>query len=154
MVHPVEKFSPLASCKRGEGFSWDFPEAQIWTEVSGYSVAINSSVEYHRGQGKTWQNLLGLVQPQGNSLLACIEFCTWHRTPFWILPWKEVFLGRIIGSPLLGKILTCFLPLLIFLLNPCLPLNTGRKHRHCVSKIEESKSHCLITNDLRKKDSD
>ena len=43
---------------------------------------------------------------------------------FWILPWKEIFLGNIIGSPPTGKILPCFLPCLIFLLNLCLTLNT------------------------------
>ena len=32
----------------------------------------------------------------------------------------------------------------IFLLNQCLPLNTGPKHRHYFSKIGESKSHSLM----------
>ena len=49
-----------------------------------------------------------------------------HNTTFsfWILPWKEIFLGSIIGSSPVGKISTCFLPFLIFLLNSYLHLNT------------------------------
>ena len=38
--------------------------------------------------------------------------------------WKEIFLGRIAGSPPVGRILTCLLPFLIFLLILCLPLKT------------------------------
>ena len=46
------------------------------------------------------------------------------RTSLLILPWKELFLGSIAGSPLPGKILTCLFPFLTSLLNLCLPLKT------------------------------
>ena len=39
-------------------------------------------------------------------------------------PKKEIFLGSTAGSPPAGKILTCLLPFLNFLLNLCLPLGT------------------------------
>ena len=41
-----------------------------------------------------------------------------------------------------------------FSVKSILPLNTGPEQRHYFSKIGENKSHCLITNELRKKDSD
>ena len=40
------------------------------------------------------------------------------------MPWKEIFLGNIAGSPPAVKILTCLFPFLMDLLNLCLPLNT------------------------------
>ena len=46
------------------------------------------------------------------------------RTSLLILPWKELFLGSIAGSPLPGKILTCLFPFLTSLLNLCLSLKT------------------------------
>ena len=46
------------------------------------------------------------------------------RTSLLILPWKELFLGSIAGSPLPLKILTCLFPFLTSLLNLCLPLKT------------------------------
>ena len=47
----------------------------------------------------------------------------------WILPWKEIFLGSIAGSPPAEKISTCLLPFRIFLLYSCLPLNTDTTSR-------------------------
>ena len=41
-----------------------------------------------------------------------------------------------------------------FSVKSMLPLNTGPEHRHYFSKIGESKSHCLVSNELRKKYSD
>ena len=41
-----------------------------------------------------------------------------------------------------------------FSVKSMLPLNTGLKHRHYFPKIGDRKSHCLITNELKKKDSD
>ena len=115
---------------------------------------LDFPAEYHSTQWKTWQNLLGVGVAQGRSCQACLEFCTWHGTPFsfWILSWKEIFLDDIIGSTSTGKILTCLLMSPIFILNLCLLLKAVPKHRHYFSKIGESKSHCLITTELRKKD--
>ena len=41
-----------------------------------------------------------------------------------------------------------------FSVKSILPLNTGLKHRHYFPKIGDRKSHCLITNELKKKDGD
>ena len=70
------------------------------------------------------------------------------KTSLWILPQKEIFLGSIAGSPPTGKILLFAIPNFPIKFMPVF------KDRYCFTKIGEGKSHCLVTNELRKKDSD
>ena len=86
--------------------------------------------ECHPPQSKTWQNYLGVgvairtILAKYLSSFAPIAqhhlFCEKDT------PWKTIFLGSIVGFPMVGKILTCPLPFLMFLLNLCLRLNCVR----------------------------
>ena len=127
------KNSPQQSPSQDE--EGGFPKGQIWTEDSGCTGArFSHGIPPCSMKGRSESSGVGVASGQFSPSMS-----------FWILPWKEIFL--VVSLDLL-----C--PFLIFLLNPCLSLNTGPKHRHCFSKIGENKSHCLIPNELRKKDSD
>ena len=136
LVSPIEKFPLLASSIRGEDFSWDFPEGQISTKDSG-----STGAKFPRGvplcSMKDIPESSGVGVASGQlSPSMCQVLHLQHNTTFSfrILPWKEIFLGSIIGSPLVRKILTCFSPFLIFLLNFCLSLKTDTTS----SKLEKA----------------
>ena len=72
------------------------------------------------------------------------------RTSLWILSWKEIFLASITGSPPAWKTLTCLFSISYVSVKSV----SAFEDRHCFLKIGEGRSHCLVTNELRRKDSD
>ena len=75
----------------------------------------------------------------------------WKRTSLWILSWEQIFLGSITGSSPVWKILTCLFSISYVIVKSVL---SAFEDRHHFTKIGENRSHCLVTNELRKKDGD
>ena len=70
------------------------------------------------------------------------------RTSLWILSWKEIFLASIAGSPPLAwKTLTCLFSISYVSVKSV----SAFEDRHCFLRIGEGRSHCLVTNELRRK---
>ena len=114
-------------------------------------MTLNLTLNQNPSYSPSHQKILPTSLLGGCSLRAILakhvpSFAPGTAPPFFSYHGKKFSL--VVSLDLLpwGKILMCFLPFLIFLLNPGLPLNTGPKHRHGFSKIGESKFHCLIIN--------
>ena len=92
---------------------------------------LDRSLRFYRSQILLWSTTLlnerlSRTFSGGCSLRAILakhvpSFAPGTASPFSFgyYHWKEIFLGRIIGSPPVGMILTCLLLFLILLLNSC-----------------------------------
>ena len=82
------KNSPQQSPSQDE--EGGFPKGQIWTEDSGCTgVRFSHGIPPCSMKGRSESSGVGVASGQFSPSMS-----------FWILPWKEIFLSGITGSPL------------------------------------------------------